>query len=150
MHIIVALGSRHIGVRSHGVSLFLSAPHGVIVELSTLLLNLVVADVKSIASKAMIAHFLLKVIIICRWTLCEHCCLVMLKSVRCTVRIDVVRVVFWIRPRLVVVLLGLVVLLLLRVRYLLRILIVVQSVLLPTLKRVVLVFLRNGYLFLVL
>ena len=39
-----------------GIEPFLAATHGLIVKFATLLLQLIIADIKSVSSKAMITH----------------------------------------------------------------------------------------------
>lgn len=39
-----------------GIKPFLAATHGLIVKLATLLLKLIIANIKSVASKAVVAH----------------------------------------------------------------------------------------------
>lgn len=67
---------------------FLASAHRLVIELPALFLELVVAHVKSVSAKAVIAHFTL---IIIGWALAEDWLL--LKPVSCVIIVDVVWII---------------------------------------------------------
>lgn len=140
MHIIASLCCWDVRHRYY-ILFFLPPTHWLVIKFSTLFLKLVVAYVKCVSSKAMIAHLVLvKIIVVSRWL-----SKLLLKSIGCIIIvIYIMRVVFWVRSRLLIVLL---IVLLLRILTFLHIWIVMG---LPTIKRITLVFLRNCDLFLLL
>ena len=123
--------------------LFLPPAHRLVIELPTLLLELVITYIECISSKTMIAHLICKTIIIGR-ILTKYSLL--LKTISRIIIINIMSIVFRVGSRLVVILL--LVVLLLRVA-MLQILIIIQSVL-PTLERCALIFRTHSDLLLVL
>ena len=95
MHIIVSLCRCDITGHRYCILLFLPPAHRLVIKFATLFLKLIIADVKSVSSETMIAHLIIKTVIIC-WILTENSLL--LKTICRAIIVNIMWIVLWVGP----------------------------------------------------